>query len=383
MGSEILLYGYGLVCLSMLVFNIIYNITLKGSDVRMEKRVQHYEAQALIQVQRVRRKEPMEKRYFTWLRYRLFRVKNLIAFDRVMDQIDDDGDEAERQYWERILDVLLKLARTYQRRDNLQAAYFAYFVCRYEKKNPVPPEKNGELQEFMVECMKKKSFYCQLNALQALYAFGDVEYVMEAVRIQDTVQTFYNEKILTEGLLSFSGDHDELIHRLWDNFDYYSERTKLSVLNYIRFQTGDYCNEMFGIMTSESVDKELRFSAIRYFGKYPYEPARQVLIGFVSDTDQTKWEYAAISATSLAGYHGNDVIRCLTEAMKSPNWYVRYNASVSLEAQHLDYSDLIDVVDGDDRYAREMVMYRLESRRIREAEEKDREKEKEKEATEE
>ena len=122
---------------------------------------------------------------------------------------------------------------------------------------------------------------------------------------------------------------------------------------------------MFGIMTSESVDKELRFSAIRYFGKYPYEPARQVLIGFVSDTDQTKWEYAAISATSLAGYHGNDVIRCLTEAMKSPNWYVRYNASVSLEAQHLDYSDLIDVVDGDDRYAREMVMYRLESRRIR------------------
>ena len=127
----------------------------------------------------------------------------------------------------RILDVLLKLARTYQRRDNLQAAYFAYFVCRYEKKNPVPPEKNGELQEFMVECMKKKSFYCQLNALQALYAFGDVEYVMEAVRIQDTVQTFYNEKILTEGLLSFSGDHNELIHRLRENSDHYSEKDKI------------------------------------------------------------------------------------------------------------------------------------------------------------
>ena len=120
----------------MLVFNIIYKITLKRQRVcALEKRVQHYEAQALIQVQRVRRKEPMEKRYFTWLRYRLFRVKNLIAFDRVMDQIDDDGDEAERQYWERILDVLLKkLARTYQRKDNLQTAYFAYFIGRYEKR---------------------------------------------------------------------------------------------------------------------------------------------------------------------------------------------------------------------------------------------------------
>ena len=48
---------------------------------------------------------------------------------------------------------------------------------------------------------------------------------------------------------------------------------------------------MFGIMTSESVDKELRFSAIRYFGKYPYEPARQVLIGFVSDTDPVSYTH--------------------------------------------------------------------------------------------
>lgn len=44
MGSEVLLYGYGLVCLSMLVFNIVYNMILKGSDVRMEKKVRHYEA---------------------------------------------------------------------------------------------------------------------------------------------------------------------------------------------------------------------------------------------------------------------------------------------------------------------------------------------------
>lgn len=375
MGSEILLYGYGLVCLSMLVFNIIYNIILKGSDVRMEGRVQHYEKQALIQIGKIRREEPIESGYFSGLQRSLSHVKNLMAFDSIMDRVDNQEDEAEKKYWESIQDVLLQLAQVYQRKDNLQTAYFAYFIGRYEKKNPVSPERSEELARCMVECMKKNSFYCQLNALKALYALGDTDYVIEAVGIQDVSQTFYNEKILTEGLLSFSGDHKELIRKLWEKFDTYSDRTKLSVLNYIRFRTGDYCREMFEIMTSEAVDKELRFSAIRYFGKYPYEPARQVLIGFVSDTDQTKWEYAAISATSLAGYHGKDVVRCLTEAMKSPNWYVRYNASVSLEAQHLDYSDLIDVVDGDDRYAREMVMYRLESRRIREAAEKEKEKE--------
>ena len=60
------------------------------------------------------------------------------------------------------------------------------------------------------------------------------------------------------------------------------------------------------------------------------------------------------------------------EAMHSGNWHVRYNAAVSLEARDLDYSALIEVVGGRDRYAREMMMYRLETKQI-EAEDERRE----------
>ena len=38
MGAEILLYGYGLVCLSMLVFNLLYSLHLRSGDRRLTLR---------------------------------------------------------------------------------------------------------------------------------------------------------------------------------------------------------------------------------------------------------------------------------------------------------------------------------------------------------
>lgn len=55
----------------------------------------------------------------------------------------------------------------------------------------------------------------------------------------------------------------------------------------------------------------------------------------------------------------------LTKAIYSSNWYVRSNAAASLAQQGLDYSDLIGVVAGGDRYVREMMLYQLDLRRER------------------
>ena len=43
---------------------------------------------------------------------------------------------------------------------------------------------------------------------------------------------------------------------------------------------------------------------------------------------------------------------------------MRYAAAASLESQQVDYEDLIDLTMGSDRYAREMIMYRLETHRL-------------------
>ena len=80
-----------------------------------------------------------------------------------------------------------------------------------------------------------------------------------------------------------------------------------------------------------------------------------------------KWEYTTVSVSALAGYSGERVIDALKNALHSANWYVRYAAAVSLEALQVTYDDLIDIMNGNDRYAREMITYRLESRRMQKA----------------
>ena len=58
------------------------------------------------------------------------------------------------------------------------------------------------------------------------------------------------------------------------------------------------------------------------------------------------------------------MVDALIQAMYSPNWYIRYNASSSLEAHGLSYEALFQILSGEDRYAREMLNYRLETRRL-------------------
>ena len=99
---------------------------------------------------------------------------------------------------------------------------------------------------------------------------------------------------------------------------------------------------------------------------YYYLPAKQPLLEFVSSPDELNWEYAAISATALSNYTGEDVDAALVRAIHSSNWYVRYNAAISLESHGMTYEEMLAAVGPGDRYAREMLAYRLESRRQQE-----------------
>lgn len=361
-GAEMILYAYGAVCVAMLIFNVAYDFFQRGRDERMGKKQEEYLAAIRAELAFFREKGTWEERYFRRLKKTLSRVDNLIAFDRALtDAVGDGADEASAGYQERLQKLLLELAPVYRKREKMEAAYFAYFLSRHKLEKF---RTDDAIQELMVEYMTEDNLYCRINAMNALYVFGVPEKIVQAVTVLDRTDHVFNEKILTDGLLTYQGDHERLTELFWEKFDDFSTKVQLCILNYVRFRTGTYTERMFGIMQDVSRDKELRISAIRYFGKYVYEPARGPLLEFARDTDPVSWEYAAIATTSLARYRGDDVVSVLMEGLHSPNWYVRYNAAVSLEAQDLDYMDLIEVVGGRDRYAREMMMYRLEFRRM-------------------
>ncbi len=368
MQIEVIIYIYGAVCLCMIAFNIVYNLAMKRSKPRLEKRCRKLQKQVDKQLDVIRRGSCVEQRHLRYLQRRLRRVRNLMAFDRVLKPLcDKKQDGIGTAYLSQLQPVVLYLAVLYLRREPIQAAYFSFFLSQYVMKRQRPIDS---VQTILLDYVGKGNLYCSVNALQALYSFGSVEHISKALKVQDESGVFVHEKILTEGLLSFTGNHDELIRRLLTELDSFSERTQLAILNYIRFRTGGYKKEMFALMQDSSKGKELRLAAIRYFGRYEFEPALDPLLSFASDKDPIVWEYAVVAISSLSRYRDERVIKVMKEALHSSDWYIRQSAAAGLESLELDYESLNDVIVGNDRYAREMMTYRLESRRLQRGGEK-------------
>ncbi len=347
------------------MFNIFYSLSLKQSDKRLAQIRGRFRRRISKELSVLKQGKEIDPKHLQYLRRRLCHSRYLIAFDQALKECTEFEETfVMEEYSRQIQTVFLHLAIIYAGKEDMEAAYFAYFVSQHKSRRIRPVDV---IQNMMVEYMKR-NFYCRVNALQALCQFGSEENVVKAISVLDWEGNFLHEKILTEGLMSFSGSHARLTSLLWEKLESFSQKMQLAILNYIRFKSGDYCQGMLLILENSRKDKELRLCAIRYFGKYFYEPARSLLLQFARNRDPLYWEYAAISITSLASYQGEAVIEVLVDAVHSSNWYVRYNAAVSLKAHQLSYTELAQVTGGHDRYAREMLMYQLERKRMEQKE---------------
>lgn len=81
------------------------------------------------------------------------------------------------------------------------------------------------------------------------------------------------------------------------------------------------------------------------------------------------WEYRAVTALTLANYPGAETEAVLKGALCHVNWYVRYNAADTLVAVFGNEEErFADVLEGKDRYAREILLYMLNRSRQRKGE---------------
>ena len=99
-----------------------------------------------------------------------------------------------------------------------------------------------------------------------------------------------------------------------------------------------------------------------YFEKFPNTDAKQIIRAFAENKENRIWEYQAIASSALKSYPGDVTFRILAHNLSSSNWHIRQNSAISLEKLGYTYHDLISVFDGDDRYAREIMRYRLDRR---------------------
>ena len=93
MRIESMIYIYGAVCLSMILFNVVYNLLLNSSRLRLERRCGAVRVRLLPQLIRLRQGLGVEEKHLVYLEHALRREKNLMAFDQVLKDLLQRGDE--------------------------------------------------------------------------------------------------------------------------------------------------------------------------------------------------------------------------------------------------------------------------------------------------
>lgn len=365
MNIEVMIYVYMAVCTAMILFNCVM-VLVNGNKTRItgrsSRRIRKRMGGQICLIQEGR---PVESGHLHWMQRHLLRLRNLNAFDTELEAMQEAQPDETAVYLKAIRPVFLSLAGRYCGRDTLEATYFAYVVRKYHIA------RHGSfdsLTEAMLGLLSSPSVYARENALHIIYDLGDADCAVRALLILDQSHTFHHPKLIHDGLLDFAADRGKLLAVLWKEFEYFSPEMQTTLVNYMRLSGGGCDKQIFTLMTSPGLDDEVYFACMRYFGRFFYKRAYPLLLENLRTGENRRWELAAVAASVLRNYPGVRTVDLLKEALHSSVWYIRSNAAESLEALGVGYTELAAIFEGEDRYAREILQYRLDYRRAKEKE---------------
>ena len=84
MKVESIIYIYGAVCVSMIVFNIAYNIILNQSESSLKKRCEIMKKQIYSEFGCIKKNGRIEQKHLRYMQRSLSQINNLIAFERAL-----------------------------------------------------------------------------------------------------------------------------------------------------------------------------------------------------------------------------------------------------------------------------------------------------------
>lgn len=364
MKIEIMIYVYIAICVSMIAYNIIYVFILKHRENALIQNSEKFEKIISDEVEKIKLGETVSQKHKDFLCKKLNRTAGITAFDKALKKIYENESEAVEKYLVDTFSVFEYLTHRYITKDTIKIAYFPYILHKY---NILKHYESERLIDALLELLRSVNVYCRENTIKAIYGMQNPDIVVQAIKILDKNLSFHHPKLICDGLLAYKGDKNVLKDKFFNAFKDFSIQMRVNILNYFRFGNVRCDSQMLEILKNEKENNELRFSAIRYFEKFPNDDARPVLQEIAENLQGRTWEYQAIATSALKSYPDDVTYRILVKNLSNSNWHVRQNSAISCEKLGYSYHDLINVFDGDDRYAREMMRYHLD-RRVAEGE---------------
>lgn len=349
------IYSYLFICSLMLVFNIIYIFYSSRRKRIYERSVESWRKSIYRQLVLTNEGKPVDQKHKKLMERKLINTNQLFAYVRVLDELREQGEGLGRYLSDNYIPIQ-SLAYRYARKDSMDKGFFAFFISRNK------PWEDGEFRpliEILLSYMKDSTVYCREKVLNALYAIGNSQGVENALQIISDNKWFHHSKLLSDGLSTFTGDKEELALRLWSHLKEWDNNLMVSIVQFITSNSGKFKEVFFDGLQSEDVDIEIRMAILRYYRRHAYEPVRPLLLSYLRGEGVSDENMRIVTASVLDRYPGEDTVAVLKEAINHSNWYFRYNAASSLVRLKVDIKELQDILEGKDRYAKEILSYMI------------------------
>ena len=277
-------------------------------------------------------------------------IKYLYVLNELIDEKYKIGKITIIDYLNKNKTIINRLSKRYHKKDNLARSYYSYTLSKIE----LPKES----EKYLFQMLTTKSVYCIENSLKALYNTGNIKLVVKAYEILSKNKSIYYNKLVTDGLSTFKGNKKKLAEELYKDFINYSTEFKIAFINFFRKIKYDIGDDLVLKLEKHHYSKELEISIIRYFTKIKNLKAYKLFLKRIEEEYYEDAEYEIVMIQALANYKTKKTIGILTEKLSDNNYYIRYNACLSLE-QMTD----IKKIKVTDNYAKDMIKYIIDLRR--------------------
>lgn len=350
---QYLIYLYITLCVAMMIFNVFYMIYFNSRKKKIQKRNKALIRKIDSQIKLLESGLYVSKKHRKYLEQKLQNISNLYILE---DALEIHKKEYTQKYIDENKAVFRELCKTYLKKDTVAKAYFAYILGKYKIGGNKP---KTPITNYLFAMLEEESLYCVDNALIAFYRLGNLDNIIEAIEIIDKREVYQNTNIILKGMFAYEGSQEEMALRLWDKFDTFGYNVKIAIINYISIiSKGEWNDTIYNLLKKGTLNKELKIAIINYFSKHHDERVQDILYQIVELPTLNNIEYIIATIKALVNYPGENTIQVLKKVILQKNhWNIQVEASKALNDLGLNYIQLIDIYNGENQKARNILKY--------------------------
>lgn len=346
---------FAFVCLCICIYNIyiLYRRwTTTKRNMRIEEEIRQIIGRSL---QHMTLGEGEEEQDMVHLGRILRSSDALIVFTNVFESMRVAGVHGIEQIPLLYLEILNSLTVLYRNRSASERIFLAHAYAVFGVKSP-------ELIAFMFQCLRSHNLYLRIQALKTLTVFGEVKAVVDAIKMLDEGEVAFSNKLISDMLEGFRGDGEMLDKSIFDRLNTFSVPIQVAFINNIAARKSDHLSgQLAKLLQNDRINMEVQIALLKYFREVYTEEALSPILNM---TQSPSWECIAIAAKTLRNYPDMRSISRVKSLLSDRNWFVRLNSATTLVNIAPDATYYTDVLEGEDRYAKDILNYAIEQQAV-------------------